>query len=183
MFLNRREMELRKVQFDETFPPGEIQFKDQKLWQAGPLKTSGAAELLPNTNGDIRVQGHIRVGMEAECDRCLDVGSYPVDVEFDLFYRPVDDSPGAGEIALEAGESDVDFYEGEGLELEDILREQVLLALPMQKLCREDCLGICPVCGQNRNRVACGCEVRAPDDRWAALREWGQTPFSPVRER
>jgi uncharacterized protein len=74
-------------------------------------------------------------------------------------------------VALDAGESEIDFYEGEGLELERVLREQILLALPMQRICREDCKGICPVCGQSRNVVACGCQVKAPDDRWAALRD------------
>ena len=55
--------------------------------------------------------------------------------------------------------------------LERVLREQILLALPMQRICSEDCKGICPVCGESRNVVACGCQVKAPDDRWAALRD------------
>ena len=45
-----------------------------------------------------------------------------------------------------------------------------LLSLPMQRICREDCQGICPICGQNRNLAECGCQVKTPDDRWAALR-------------
>jgi uncharacterized protein len=63
------------------------------------------------------------------------------------------------------------FYEGDGLELNDVLREFVLLALPMQKLCTENCKGICPVCGQNRNQSECSCQSNAGDDRWAALKE------------
>ena len=63
------------------------------------------------------------------------------------------------------------FYEGEGLELNDVLREFVLLTLPMQRLCKEDCVGICPVCGQNRNKQACQCQTAAVDDRWSALKE------------
>ena len=67
---------------------------------------------------------------------------------------------------MEAG-----FYEGDGLDLADVLREQIMLELPMQRVCHEDCLGICPVCGQNRNRAACDCHERRPDDRWARLRD------------
>jgi uncharacterized protein len=171
MFLSVHEMELRKVRFDQTFPPGEIQFLDGKLRQAGPLRATGVAEVLPNTGGEIRVVGRLAVRMEAECDRCLDVAQYPVDVEFDLFYEPAGAGPEGHEVALDAGESEVDFYEGEGLELEDVLREQILLALPMQRICREDCKGICPVCGQNRNLADCGCQLKSPDDRWAALRD------------
>ena len=62
-------------------------------------------------------------------------------------------------------------YEGDGLELNDVLREFVLLALPMQKLCNENCKGICPVCGQNRNQNECRCQNAADDNRWAALKE------------
>jgi uncharacterized protein len=171
MFLSVREMELRKVRFDKAFPPGAIQFLDTKLWQAGPLQAAGTAELVPHTAGEIRIHGHLEVGMEAECDVCLDVARYPVALDFDLFYEPAVACPGKEEVALHVEDSEVDFYEGDGLELEDVLREQVLLALPMQRACREDCQGICPVCGANRNRTQCGCRQKAPDDRWAALRE------------
>jgi len=171
MFLSVHEMELRKLSFQETLAPGAIRFLDRRLCQAGPLRVSGSAELLPNTRGDIRVHGHLEVQMEVECDRCLEVAGYPVTVDFDLYYEPVAAGPAVDEIALEPADSDVDFYEGDGLELEDVLREQILLALPMQALCSEDCKGICPVCGQNRNHVTCGCRTKAPDDRWAALRD------------
>jgi uncharacterized protein len=172
MFLNVREMERKKIRFEETFSPREIQFLETKLSQAGPLTASGTAELLPNTKGEIRIQGSLQVRMEAECDRCLDVTDRNLDLKFDLFYAPLSSGPHAPEVRLDKDESETDFYKGEGLELEDVLREQILLALPMQRVCREDCRGICPVCGQNRNRVACGCQVKAPDDRWAALRKF-----------
>jgi uncharacterized protein len=170
MFLNVREMELRKVRFDQTFPPGEIQFLDQALRQAGPLRAVGTAELLPNTGGAIRILGHLAVRIESECDRCLEVADHPVDLDFDLFYTPVASGPEGQEVGLRQRDSEVDFYQGEGLELEDVLREQILLSLPMQRTCREDCKGICPACGTNRNRAECSCQIRAADDRWAALR-------------
>jgi uncharacterized protein len=170
MFLSVREMEVRKVSFDETYPPDSIQFLDRKLRQAGPMHAIGTAELVPSSDGELRVRGHLDVAMEAECDLCLETASYPVALDFDLFYAPAADGPEGEEIALGAEDSDVDFYQGDGVELENILREQVLLALPMQRLCREDCRGICPVCGENRNRVQCGCRPTLPDDRWAALR-------------
>jgi uncharacterized protein len=170
MFLGAREMELRKLRFDVSFPPGEIQFFEAKLWQASPLSAEGSAELVPNTGGEIRVRGHLAVVMEAECDRCLETARFPVEADFDLFYEPASAGPSGEEVAIREGETEIAFYEGEGLELEDVLREQVLLALPMQRTCREDCQGICPSCGQNRNTVACDCHTKPVDDRWAALR-------------
>ena len=170
MFLSIREMELRKLHFDETFQPGELQFQDRKLWQGEALRAVGSAELLPNTGGEIRVRGHLSVLMQAECDRCLETADFPVEADFDLYYEPASASPEGEEIEINLAEMDIDFYEGDGLLLEDILREQVLLALPMQRICREDCQGICPTCGRNRNLAACNCQVKAFDDRWSGLR-------------
>ena len=75
------------------------------------------------------------------------------------------------EEAIDEGESEIGFYENGGMELEDILREQILLALPMQRVCSDACKGICPICGKNRNEIACDCENgKVGDDRWAAFR-------------
>jgi uncharacterized protein len=171
VFLSLKELELRKVKFDLTFQPGEIEFFDKKIWQATPLKLQGEAELLDNTIGEIRLRGRLDVRMEAECDRCLETASFPVQTDFDLFYRPAARATnGHGETELEDDESEVGFYEGGGVELRDVVREHVLLSLPMQKVCSETCKGICPVCGRNRNQENCRCEVKAADDRWAALK-------------
>ena len=171
MFLSIKEMELRKVRFDETFALGQIDFTDEDLEQATPLKVSGSAELLADTDGEVRIQGSYAVEMTAECDRCLARARFPLDARFDLFYRPMSVIAREEEVEIDEGEAEIGFYEGDGLELEDILREQVLLTLPMQRVCSELCKGICPVCGKNRNETACDCKVEAADDRWGALRK------------
>ncbi|MCL4402920.1 MAG: DUF177 domain-containing protein [Acidobacteria bacterium] len=171
MFLSTKELELRKVRFDETFQPGQVDFSDAGVRQGGPLHAIGMAELLANTEGEVRIRGHYDVIMEADCDRCLAAARFPLDAEFDLFYRPMSDIAREEEIEIDEGEAEIAFYEGGGMLLEDVLREQVLLALPMQRVCREDCLGICPVCGGNRNENLCGCKPVTGDDRWGALRK------------
>ncbi len=171
MFFSVKELELRKVRFDVAFPSGEIDFSGDGLQQATPLEAQGAAELLPNTLGEIRIQGHVKVRMRCECDRCLEPAEFPVDSNFDLFYRPAVADDYDEEVAIDEGESEIAFYEGGGIELKEILREYILLALPMQRICRDDCHGICPICGQNRNLAECGCQVKATDDRWAALKK------------
>jgi uncharacterized protein len=168
--LSVKELEIKKVRFDVTFPPGEIQF-DVGLRQATPLEVAGAAELLANTLGEIRIQGHLKVRMRADCDRCLEPAEFPVDSNFDLFYRPADRDGYEEEVAIDEGESEIAFYDGDGIELKDVLREFVLLSMPMQRICGENCHGICPVCGQNRNLVNCGCEPKPVDDRWSALKK------------
>jgi uncharacterized protein len=83
---------------------------------------------------------------------------------------PAEELKAGGEDEVKADALEVDFYEGNGLELNNVLREVVLLALPMQLICSEQCEGICPVCGQNRNQVECGCNPVLPDDRWNQLK-------------
>jgi uncharacterized protein len=170
MFLSIKEMELRKIRFDETFAPGQIDFAGEGLEQGSGLHATGVAELLAHSGGEIRIRGRFQVEMTSECDRCLGRAHFPLNCGFDLFYRPAAEIAREEEVSIDEGEAEIGFYEGDGLELEDILREQVLLALPMQRVCREDCQGICSVCGRNRNETACNCKEPAADDRWAALR-------------
>jgi uncharacterized protein len=171
MFLSVKELELRKIRFDATFEPGAIDFSGENLEQASPLRATGTAELLAHSDGEIRVEGRYTVEMGAQCDRCLEWARYPLEASFDLFYRPMSEIAREQEVEIDEGETEIGFYEGGGMELEDLLREQVLLALPMQRVCQDACKGICPVCGRNRNEGDCGCAPPAADDRWSALRE------------
>jgi len=171
MFLSIQEMEVRKVRFDETFGPGQIDFADVDVRQAGPLHVQGVAELLADTEGEVRIRGNLSVEMRAECDRCLGDALFPLETKLDLFYQPMANIARDEEMEIDEGEAEIGFYEGEGIELEDILREQILLLLPMQRVCRDDCKGICPLCGKNRNEAACECKPAAIDDRWQALRD------------
>jgi uncharacterized protein len=170
MFLNIRDMEVRPILFDLTYSPGEIDLLDPGLRQSGDLRVEGRADLL-NSVMEIRLRGVFAVEVHSECERCLELAAFRLDRTFDLFYSPQESSPEAGEVALRAGEIELGFYEGDGLDLTDVLREQILLALPMQRLCGPDCRGLCPVCGTNRNQQQCSCVVSVEDERWAALRK------------
>lgn len=170
MFFSIHDLEVRKIPFAVDFPPGKIDYLDPELKQGGDLKAEGQAELLSSTLGEIRVHGHVCVTMEAPCDRCLEFAQAPIDTDFDLSYRPVEMATSGEEVELDEGEAEMGFYEGDGVELAEVLREFVLLQLPMQIVCRQDCKGICPVCGGNRNVAVCNCRQELADDRWAALK-------------
>jgi uncharacterized protein len=170
VFFSVRDLELRKARFDVAIPPGQIEFPEQKLRQATLLEAEGSVELAANTLEEIRVRGHLKVRMEADCDRCLETAQFSLDEPFDLFYRPAGSLEDNTETAIDEGESEIGFYENGGLELNDVLREEVLLLLPMQRVCSDSCKGICPVCGRNRNQSECNCHAQPADDRWSALR-------------
>jgi uncharacterized protein len=142
-----------------------------------PLKSSGRAELIEEHHGrrgtveDIRLVGELSTTLELVCARCLDPVKHDVQRDFDLLYRPQGTDAGVEEIPVNRSEAEIGYYTGEGLLLDDVLREQVLLAVPFKALCREDCRGLCPHCGKNLNLDQCSCTEPVEDPRWLGLKE------------
>jgi uncharacterized protein len=170
VFFKVRDLAIKPGLFDVAIAPGELDFLDPKVRQTGLLRATGKIDLSSEMLSEIRVKGHVSVEMEADCDRCLEPAKCPVDQDFLLQYQPASEDVGE-ELALDPNQVELGFYEGDGVELNDVLREFVMLALPMQRLCGEDCQGLCSVCGQNRNQQACQCVPAAVGDRWAALKQ------------
>ena len=165
MFLDIHELERQRISLDQVIPLGRIDFGDD-VWQVEALEVHGWAELLAT---DIRLRGDFRTALEVPCARCLERARRPVEMEFDLFYRPIQTISREEEVEIRREDLDIGFYHGDGLWLEDALREQILLALPMRTICRADCAGLCVQCGQNRNLGNCACPPTLTDERWAPL--------------
>jgi uncharacterized protein len=89
--------------------------------------------------------------------------------EFDLLYRPLGVTPRPPDSSITRDETEIGFYQGDGLLLEQAVAEQVILAVPVRQLCSAECKGLCPSCGKNLNQESCGCEKQGSDPRWAAL--------------
>jgi len=175
VFFDIHQLERRKIRFDEAFGPGSIDLLDRGLTQVGELHAAGAAELVdPSGAREIRIRGQIAGEMEVGCARCLQPTRVPISRAVDLFYRPMAAIAREEEMAINDAETEIAFYEGNGVELADVVREQILVALPIRNVCREDCQGICPSCGKNRNVEACRCREDFSDPRWEALRNWRQ---------
>jgi uncharacterized protein len=176
MFIEIRELEIQFVDFQEEFGPGVIDFGPD-LAQRGPLKASGRAQLVEEHHGksqkikDIRLKGKLSTNLELACARCLEPVAQEVKWSFDLLYRPQGVDAGKEELSVTAAEAEVSYYQGEGLLLEDVLREQVLLAAPLKVLCRENCKGLCPHCGKDLNKEQCSCADSVENPRWAALKD------------
>lgn len=127
----------------------------------------------------IRLKGQARVKVGAACGRCLVPVDVEVPVDFDLALVPADEYQDPDGEAGDSGQvggsfdpeaADEDTYEGKVIDLDPIVREQILLALPSYPVCRETCKGLCTVCGTNLNEKECGCDRHVPDPRWAGLR-------------
>ena len=118
----------------------------------------------------VRITGRARTTIELACSRCLEAHQISIDAEFDLYYLPAVEAPAEEEVELADEDSNTAFYRDGVIDLGEMLHEQLFLALPMKPLCRDDCKGLCPVCGANRNVTTCACDVRWEDPRLAGLK-------------
>ena len=162
------------LQLNESLPEGAIDYTPD-VRQVGPLTLKGRAELIVEHRGprefveDIRLRAHFEGSFEQMCARCLEPVKAPLAGDFDLIYRPAAVETKAGEHAITEDETEIGYYEKSGLLLEDAVREQVLLSLPGRALCQQECKGLCPQCGANRNLADCGCGEAPADPRWSTL--------------
>jgi uncharacterized protein len=176
MFLDIKELELHPLEFAEEFQADVVDL-DGEARLRGPLMASGRAEVVEEHHGkhqvikDIRLRGRLSAGLELQCARCLEPVAQNVKRDFELLYRPLGADAGRDELSVTDAEAEIGYYQGEGLLLEDVLHEQLLLALPLKVTCREDCKGLCPQCGKNLNQEQCSCSTELEDPRWAALKD------------
>jgi uncharacterized protein len=136
---------------------------------------------LQKTGSGVLLRGSTDVAVHTPCRRCLADVHLEVPVSFTLNLvsqaalagdgedRGEDEqSERAGSFDLER--ADEELFDGKTIDLDPLVREQVLLALPMHAVCREDCKGLCGSCGQNLNEGQCGCATTQVDPRLAALK-------------
>jgi DUF177 domain-containing protein len=153
---------------ERTYDPGGFE-RD-----ADTFRVVAPVELVADLRKDaqkIRLVGRVKTMLQLDCSRCLDPYTVPIDAKFDMLFLPAAENTGNDE--QEVGEEDlgVSFYKEDTIDLGEVMREQFYLALPMKPLCREDCCGLCPVCGKNRNRETCECQAEWVDPRFDALRK------------
>jgi uncharacterized protein len=168
------ELEREPIEFDLELVPGAVVFGEEAE-QVGKLSTSGRAEVLHEHRGprdivaDIRLRGNFSGRFQVPCARCVEPVEIPLAADFDLIFRPAGADTEAAERSITAPETEIGYYLKDSLLLEDVLREQVLLSLPVRTLCKPDCKGLCQRCGANRNSQTCTCEEGPNDPRWEAL--------------
>ncbi|MGD0938978.1 MAG: DUF177 domain-containing protein [Terracidiphilus sp.] len=166
------DLEKEPIEFDLEIPSGAVDLGEEAA-QLGALAVSGQAEVLHEHRGpkdvvaDIRLRGSFAGKFQVPCARCVEPVEIPLAAEYDLIFRPAAADAEATERSITAQETEIGYYQRDSLVLEDVLREQVLLSLPVRTLCKPDCKGLCPRCGADRNSQACTCV--GEDPRWEAL--------------
>jgi uncharacterized protein len=156
-----------EVRLDRDVPADDPLWEGTELPLKSPVEVRLSVSATPT--GQVVARGTIRAILDRPCRRCLEPVEPVVEEEVALVWA-VPDSLGDDGDEDEDGETRV-LEEGAGeLDLGPALREELLLAAPMWVLCRDDCRGLCPVCGTNRNVEGCDCSLEEPDPRWDALR-------------
>lgn len=154
--------------FAHTYEPGELILDEEGARLLEPPQIRGSAS---RRGDELRLRGQVTARAEVDCDRCLKTIAVPIETEFDVTYIPATLYVSNEKAELQEEDLLVSVYEGDSIDVDDIVREQILLALPARALCREECKGLCPVCGADRNTNACACEDKETDPRWAALKD------------
>jgi uncharacterized protein len=155
--LDRGEVHIR-----EQVPPDDPMWDGAELTLAEPLDVDLTAR---EVGEGVFVRGRLRTTVRLACRRCLSSVEQPVDDIVDLLYMTLDaeDEEAEGEVyPLPA--------RGDELDLREAVREQLLLRAPQFALCREECRGLCPTCGADRNQEECGCVPEPAASPWAALK-------------
>ena len=146
----------RQLELSRSVPAEGLRVVDTVVPEGASIDVDLVLESLSD---GIVVTGHLTSRWEGACRRCLDPVTGPLEVEVRELYRQRRDA------------DDTFSFRGDQLDLEPMVREALLLELPLVPLCRPDCAGLCPVCGVKRDAVDCGHVATVADPRWAALDE------------
>ena len=118
---------------------------------------------------EVFVDGLVTGEIELRCSRCLREFRQPIRSLVKVIYHPIEELNREELVELKSEEMDIDFYKEGYIDTKDIIRDQILLNIPMKPLCSEDCKGICPICGTDLNEFTCECEKKEIDPRLASL--------------
>jgi uncharacterized protein len=176
--------EIKEAGLDRTWDVTPAQLDEMLAGDRSGFRARGPAHVearLEKLERRIRVRADARAELTAACGRCLLPVSVDLPVEFELTLVAAEARAGAGSAARDGNKGPVggsfapddaeeETYAGKVIDLDPIVREQLVLALPGYPVCKESCKGLCPVCGANLNDRECGCDRHVPDPRWAGLK-------------
>lgn len=146
--------------FNYELEPSELEISSEELELIGAVQAAGR---MSNVGDVLLLEASLKAEVKRCCGRCLKEFTAVTQAEVvEKFYQA----------SAENIENDAFVYDSDVIDITDPLRESLLLAEPMQALCKEDCKGLCPVCGADLNQGDCGCDKLVVDPRLAALKQF-----------
>jgi uncharacterized protein len=154
--------------FSKRYDVGELSLGEAEVSLSAPANVSGR---IRRQSAEVSLNGELRAEVETPCGRCLKPVKVPINTEFSERFVPAIAWRDDVQHELQSEDLDVSIFGGEVIDLDDLVREEILLAVPGHILCAEDCKGLCPKCGVDRNVSSCACEEGQVDSRWEKLKE------------
>jgi uncharacterized protein len=165
MKVELKEIESFPAELSLTALPEELDFE---LAEVRLTEGVGVDISIQQTDTEYFVNGDCSATAEIDCARCLENAQIELHGDITLVaIRATSDKSSD----FEADEENIQLDVNEVLTLNDPVRQALISEIPLKPLCREDCKGLCPVCGSNRNEESCSCESEVQDNRWDALRD------------
>lgn len=153
--------------FSHAYTEGELAFDDDRVSLVSAPQVSGE---IRSAEQKVVVEGRLSARVQVECDRCLKAVQLPVDSKFKLEYVSADQYKSQHEAELSAEDLDLIVFNGESIDVDELVSDELRLAVPDHLLCNDECKGICQVCGVDRNLTECHCATSEIDPRWADLK-------------
>jgi len=168
MIIDLINLETSPFRFEFSLAPAEIDLTGDEAKLKNAVCVEGE---LKKRIVETEVGGKINAELEIECTRCLQRVDRKLEIPFEASFVTEENYIKAKAAELGAKDLDVSVFEGDKIDLTELVREQILLNLPVQVFCKEDCKGLCEKCGANRNLIDCNCKEKEIDPRWQSLRE------------
>lgn len=149
---------------DREFKSDSLKFAHEGAQLARPVHMTATAT---RADKEVTIQGAFTTALGLTCSRCLKTFINPIHQPLDLFYEPM--STETGEYEISYHDMDVSYYQGDTIDIEQMLVEQIELLVPMKPVCSADCKGLCDVCGADLNKETCRCLHEAVDERLQVL--------------
>jgi len=170
MFIVIEDLKQEQLQVSHVYEVGQLRLAHEDAILSEAVR---ADFTLSHKDLDLHIDGTVRTAILYKCSRCLKEFARPLELGYSLLYLPQPEKIRADEeIELKYEEMDIAYYDGIRLDVDLMVLEQIELSMPMKFVCREECRGLCYICGADLNEGICGCRKEEPDSRLAALLEF-----------
>ena len=155
-------------QFAHTYQPSELSLEDADLRLIEPAEVRGR---IRRKGDEVELTGSLRTTLETLCARCLKPVAIALLADFDERFTTSVSWGSEEQHELASDDLNLSIFDGTAIDLEQLVLEQLVLEKPAQTYCRENCQGLCPVCGADRNTKFCKCAAQQTDSRWEKLKD------------
>lgn len=168
MRIDLEKLEESGGRFVERYETGQLELEESDVQLVSPVEIRGRVR---RKGAEAELTGELHLRAAIACARCLKPVELPVDVSFRERFVTAVLWREEEQHELQSEDLNLSVIDGETIDLDELVKEEILLALPDHVLCKEDCQGLCPVCGIDRNTAACECESKPIDSRWEKLKD------------